>query len=302
MSGSLNSVTNVVRSVGPVAKAASDGVIAVESRFSVGEGSLGGLGSDFYDLLQPAAWRGLPFFVLGSRVRAGRRKALHEYPFRDGVWVEDLGKRGRVYGFEGFLVGDDVGDQIASFVESVEKAGPGALVHPTFGAKQCEVVDFDAGEEWNSGRVWRFRIEFLEPVPRGLQLQPAAALDTVGHVNQAADGAEAATSGSFLDKVRSGIGQGIMAVQQAQAAVRPYVATAMRLVSDASRVVNLTRGIAGRFGRYSSGRGIPTSGALGAVTTVRQVQVSVSSAISAASVTRAAVSSAGSTLSAVVDL
>ena len=54
-------------------------------------GAAGDTPTGFLDSLQPASWRGMGFAVTGGRVRAGRRKALHEYPFRDGVWVEDMG-------------------------------------------------------------------------------------------------------------------------------------------------------------------------------------------------------------------
>lgn len=159
-------------------------------RFLVGNGIGAGLPGDFFATLQPASWRGIPFAVLGLRVRAGRRKALHEYPFRDGVWVEDLGKRGRLYGVQGFVVGDDAGAQIAALIAAAERAGPGELVHPTFGSAQCEVLEFEAGEEWDDGRVWRFRAEFLEPIARGLQLQPGAAQATQSQVTTKADNAE----------------------------------------------------------------------------------------------------------------
>ena len=47
----------------------------------------------FSDTLLPASWRGVPFHGLSGELRFGRRPVVHEYPFRDSVWVEDLGPR-----------------------------------------------------------------------------------------------------------------------------------------------------------------------------------------------------------------
>ena len=183
-----------------------------------------------------------------------------------------------------------------------EQAGPGTLVHPTFGSIEAEIIEFDGEESWEEGRVWRFRAEFLEPVARGLQLQPASAADTGKAVEDAADGAEAASKGSFLDQVGAGLGQGVRAVQKAAAAVRPYVAAATRLVGDASRVFGLVRGIAGQFGRYGSGKGAAVQGIQGALTTARQVQGAVNNAINTASTARSLVLRTGADLSALVSL
>lgn len=69
-----------------------------------------------------ASWRGLPFRVREPELRFGRRQALNEYPFRNTVWVEDLGQASRVIAFRGFLVGDDVDDQLRDMLEAAEGA------------------------------------------------------------------------------------------------------------------------------------------------------------------------------------
>ncbi|WP_264802546.1 DNA circularization N-terminal domain-containing protein, partial [Acetobacter fabarum] len=47
------------------------------------------------------SFRAVPFAMLGSGGETGRKQAVHQYPYRDGVYVEDLGKRGRVYHIHG---------------------------------------------------------------------------------------------------------------------------------------------------------------------------------------------------------
>jgi len=71
--------------------------------------SLGRLESgSYWSQLRPASYRGVPFGVLGGSASFGRRNAVHEYPFRDTPWVEDLGMSARHVHVTGFLVGDDV--------------------------------------------------------------------------------------------------------------------------------------------------------------------------------------------------
>ncbi len=55
------------------------------SDFRLGRLRHGGPGHDmsWSDQLLPASFRGVPFGVLGSRSRFGRRLAVHEYPYRD---------------------------------------------------------------------------------------------------------------------------------------------------------------------------------------------------------------------------
>ncbi len=265
-------------------------------------GDLAGLASGLLGQLQPASWRGQRFAVLGSTVRVGRRRALHEYPFRDGVWAEDLGKRGRLYGFDAFIVGDDVGAQVKRLLDALDQAGPGELVHPTLGARQCEVIEAEAADRWDAGGVWQLRLEFLEPMPSGLQLLPVAGADTAGQVGAAADDAAGAASSGFLDETGAFLKSGADGIREAVAAVGPYVATARRLAGDASGLVNAVRGLDGNFGRYGAGRGVQAMGIGGALRTARDVEAAVGGAIRTASTARAAVDRAGASLSALVDL
>ena len=60
----------------------------------------------FMGLLQTASFRGVPFKVIQARVKKGRRWAIHEYPYVDGGWPEDMGRALRTYAFSGYLIGD----------------------------------------------------------------------------------------------------------------------------------------------------------------------------------------------------
>jgi hypothetical protein len=84
---------NVAGSVGGVAQAV--GLLASD---------VGGWASS----LRPASYGGIPFGVESAKTSAGRKTAIHDYPFRDSNWVEDLGLKSRQFEISGFLVEDDL--------------------------------------------------------------------------------------------------------------------------------------------------------------------------------------------------
>jgi prophage DNA circulation protein len=116
----------------------------------------------FLDALLPAAWRGVPFEVLAQSVVAGRRIALHEYPFRDTPYAEDMGRVARRIPITGFVIGDDVSAQVQALLAACEQNGPGQLDHPTLGSMQLVLVTIETTERWEERRAVEFRLQFVE--------------------------------------------------------------------------------------------------------------------------------------------
>lgn len=85
------------------------------------------------DQLLPASFRGVPFEVTASGIRAGRRTVVHEYPQRDKPYVEDIGRATRQITLEAFVVGDDYIARAKRLLGAIEQAGPGTLIHPWLG-------------------------------------------------------------------------------------------------------------------------------------------------------------------------
>ena len=50
----------------------------------------------------------VPFAVESATTAGGRQSVVHAYPFRDTVWVEDMGKLARRFQIYGFLVENSV--------------------------------------------------------------------------------------------------------------------------------------------------------------------------------------------------
>lgn len=91
--------------------------------------------------MQRASYKGVRFEVTASTITAGRRVVLHEYPFRDTPFAEDLGRRARTVTIDAFIFGDDARAQSERLIAAVESAGAGTLIHPLYGSMQCIATD-----------------------------------------------------------------------------------------------------------------------------------------------------------------
>ncbi len=158
-------------------------------------GSSDSAGGSWLKQLQPASWRGLPFGVLTSEYRRGRRFAVHEYPYRDLPWAEDIGRASRAVAFSGFVVGDDCYRQAKALLAACEMPGAGTLVHPSLGTMTVALVaPVTAGERTEQGRVVELRFEFVETRD---PTYPATAVSTQSAVATKAAAAQAASASDF---------------------------------------------------------------------------------------------------------
>jgi prophage DNA circulation protein len=233
--------------------------------------------------LQQASWRGLPFAVRSSLIRRGRRVAVHEYPFRDDVWVEDLGRGTRMVSFSAFLIGDDVFAQRDAMAAAAETAGTGTLVHPSLGTMSASLLEFSAGERQDLGRVVEIELSFIQ-TSDSQALYPTSVISTQAtSISSAADTVTAAGS-DFLTDAASAIALGYGAVQGAIGTAVGFVSqvlgtvstlaflaasaislpaqilsqvlgaagSVLGLVNDAGITFGAVAGLVGNYGRYTS--------------------------------------------------
>jgi prophage DNA circulation protein len=126
---------------------------------------------------------------------------VHQYPFRDTPWPEDIGKAARRFQVTGFLVENDAitggGDVIAqrdSMISVVEAPGPLTLVHPTLGQMSVSVLEAAFTEKWDAGRYFEVDFSFIEG---GQRLFPTANVNTGNAVGSSATSADSAASSDF---------------------------------------------------------------------------------------------------------
>jgi prophage DNA circulation protein len=268
----IGSINNAIGAVGRTIDAVGNLADALTGGGSSGDGQ------SWLDQLQPASWRGIPFQVESDQSAAGRRVALHLYPFRDDVWAEDIGRAQRVFGFSAFVVGDDCYQQAMDLRDASEQPGSGILVHPWLGTLEVtQTTPPKFSVRRDLGRVVEIEFQFVET---GSPIYPSADTDTEDAVDGWADDADDAASESFADQIGDIVNQGATIAQTAVNTVQGVVNTVGSVIGDASLVAHAVAGIAAPagydYGRYADGArgtilaGINTvQGAIGAVSQAR---------------------------------
>lgn len=248
---SITSALNVAGGIGGAASAA---------------GSLAGDISSWFTSLTPASYGGVAFGVESVRTEAGRKTAEHVYPFRDDVWIEDLGKRGRKFDVEGFLVEGDLitgtTDVVAArqkLLDACEKAGGQPLVHPTLGnIDNVCCLGVEIFERRDLGRVFEFRLSLAVTGPRKF---PTATTSSGPLVSAAA---QKTTLGAIVDFVKTAaadIQKGAAAVQAAVSTAMKWYQAAVTAVNDAKRLFGAVSTLAGNFGDLFGGANTGYAGA-----------------------------------------
>ncbi|QJD91808.1 multidrug DMT transporter [Duganella dendranthematis] len=227
----------------------------------VGAGGGGDSGS-WMSKLRPASFRGVPFKVLEGQLKFGRRSVIHEYPFRDTVWVEDLGRAARRIAFTGYIFGDDViaqRDQLMKVCEEVGAVEGGELVHPTLGRITVSLADgVGCAERWDRGRVFELAFSFVE---QGKRIFPNSTVDTQSAVSTAAEKAKAAAKANLISTAAGALKSGLSVVGQATSAVSSWARSAQRLVNDATNLYHFVQTMPGEFGRMFGSNATRSSGA-----------------------------------------
>jgi prophage DNA circulation protein len=236
----------------------------------------------WFQQLQPGSWRGVGFVLDAGMTAAGRRVAIHEYPYRDDAWAEDLGKLPRRFSIQAFLVGDDVYQQRDAMLRACEQSGAGTLVHPTLGSIQCVLLEFQCADRRERGRVVELQFSFIVAGDVKYPATTTATAQTVVAAAAQLNIASASDLGSALASVAS-------VAHAATASVGQFTGIAMSAVNDASRIFNSVRGLAGFYGRYGTGSRstlqpvtATVQGALAAATTARTLVNSTANLVNTA--------------------
>ena len=113
--------------------------------------------------LLPASFMGVGFVVENSSGNFGRRNVAHEYPGRDGVENEDLGRKYREFSFSAYVVGDDYFNKRDSLIQIAErKNNAGLLIHPYLGRMRAKLLNVLVSENVTEGRMCRLTLTFNE--------------------------------------------------------------------------------------------------------------------------------------------
>ncbi|WP_233869702.1 DNA circularization protein [Paraburkholderia adhaesiva] len=212
----------------------------------------------YFSALQGASWRGVPFATRGGTTKVGRRVAVHEYPFRDDVWVEDLGRAGRRISLTGFLVqdaaylgssgGGDVIAQRAAMIAACETpdTGDGELVHPSLGRLTVSLLDFECEESTEHGRAFELRFTFIAA---GQQQFPSLSVATLAQTGLSAVAAFAAAAQDFASQLSALLTTPPL-VGELERTAQAFADDAQAITQRATNLVSMVATLSGNYGRY----------------------------------------------------
>jgi prophage DNA circulation protein len=251
----------------------------------------------YSDQLQTASYNGVPFGVENASIVVGRRVALHEYPFRDIPWSEDIGRATRKLQIKGFLISDpllyrggDVLTQRKALLGAVETKGAGQLIHPSLGQLTVSCLSVAVNERTDKGRYFEVEFTFYDS---GERLFPSSATNTTGTTLEFADLADASSISDFVSRASQDLAYGAQVANEAVATAFKWGQPAITLVQDATNLAHLASVLPGSFGRYFAGANVGGLGLLGNTgNQIYSATVSVSSLISDATAARSLVEGA----------
>ncbi|QPC44009.1 DNA circularization N-terminal domain-containing protein [Kaustia mangrovi] len=148
------------------------------------------------DHLRPASFRGAGFHVDADEFAGGRKAVKHEYPQRDFAYVEDLGRKGRSFPIDGYVIGPDYLGPLNALISALEGEGPGTLVHPYHGERTVAVTGFRVRHTRDEGGMARISIDFEETSEAGLF--PSISGSLVSAVRSAAGSSLLSVASSFV--------------------------------------------------------------------------------------------------------
>uniref|UniRef100_UPI0025D224A0 DNA circularization N-terminal domain-containing protein n=1 Tax=uncultured Pseudacidovorax sp. TaxID=679313 RepID=UPI0025D224A0 len=253
-------MANVLNRLQAAAGAARTGVAVAQnlSGMFAGNGLGGGItGAQWVRQLRRASYGGVPFGVLGSQIVVGRRNVVHEYPYKDRVWVEDMGRAARRIQITGFLVengaygGGPVIQQRDQLIGICESAGAKTLVHPTLGTLNVSLMGTSFDERWDQARMFEVTFTFIEA---GDRVFPTLLPDTGDGVRTACSLADAACGADFAGAVASALGAGASVVSMASSTAATWGSRAQALADDATNLMHMVGTLEGAYGRYFGGR------------------------------------------------
>lgn len=227
-------------------------------------GLLGGSGDtwNWQDNLHAASFRGVPFAIEHGDGSFGRRQAIHEYPYRDSVWVEDMGRATRRITLTGFIVqsslvytAPDVMTQRNSLIAAAETAGSGTLIHPTLGELTVSVPEggLRIQESADEGRMFRFTLTVIESGLKVFAITSSA--DAASTVKTSWLSLISKTATTFIAEVKGDLRTVSAAINTLKSTAAFWTNMVTSTVEEATNLANVLKSTFGttRYGRYNTG-------------------------------------------------
>lgn len=115
--------------------------------------------------LLDASFRGVPFQIESVNDKGEKSLAIHEYPYRAGGEVEDLGRKPRIIPLKAVFWGVNYLSGLRALVKAFEKEGKGELIHPVFGSVEVVIRNWDIPHEAERPNYATVSFEAVEASP-----------------------------------------------------------------------------------------------------------------------------------------
>jgi len=214
------------------------------------------------DHIHPASFRGVPFAVVTGDGSFGRRQAVHEYPYRDTAWVEDMGRSTRRMTLTGFIIqssqiytAPDVMTQRDSLIAACETLGAGTLVHPTLGELTVSIPEggLRLRESKDSERVFEFSLTVIESGLRVFAITESVGAASTVQTSWLALAAK--TAATVIGEVNSTIRTVNQTIKTLKSTFSFWTGMVTRVANEATNLSSTLKSTFGssRYGRYNSG-------------------------------------------------
>ncbi|WAT03243.1 DNA circularization N-terminal domain-containing protein (plasmid) [Rouxiella badensis] len=214
------------------------------------------------DNLHKASFRGVPFAVEGGDGEFGRRQAVHEYPYRDSVWVEDMGRATRRITLTGYILqssllytASDVMTQRNSLVAAAESSGAGTLIHPTLGELTVSIPPggLKISESKDEARMFRFTLTAIES---GLKVFAiTSATDAASTVQTSWLSTVTTAAARAIAEVKGDMRSVTQAIKTLKSTLTFWTGMVTDTFNEATNLSNVLKSTFGstRYGRYNTG-------------------------------------------------
>jgi prophage DNA circulation protein len=192
------------------------------------------------DTLRTGSFRGAEFKTDNSDRLGGRKTVKHEYPQHDMAFIEDMGRRGRSFSIQAYVVGQDYTTGRDALIDALEQEGPGELVHPYYGNLIVACAEYTVTETREEGAIARFSIKFEETVAE--PVFPVATTDAAKAVSAASDTALDKVGNAFtrffsVDGLpQHAIDSATQAVKDASASLKTFMGPIVTATEEAARL------------------------------------------------------------------
>lgn len=157
--------------------------------------------------LQEANFRDFVFDIVKVDDDASRALVEHNYPYKDGADVEDMGRGARHINVEAVFYGPDYEAQLQWFLGLLDQPGSGKLIHPVFGNfEHIQVGKYSIRHEADNVDQASVTIEFVESTtgePFFNRSLPSQTADAVPQHGALATAAATDAQSSLVDRLRA---------------------------------------------------------------------------------------------------